>query len=260
VGGDGEPYVFPFVKSLHPTPIQFPGMEFRTSLGWFDASCSRKKFQSIPFISFSGKFSIHTLGVWKAYPQQVIFSLISTVYFRLLRILRKRFGFRLGRRIMNAAFKIAVVYTITRDNWIIDRFLGMARKGTPIKVVENHIHFCVSELDENKRFVYSQAYYQANWLKFQVFRPRDKSSDKVEIGSHLRNLGYSSPSQLNDDVLISEAFLRSSDLWEVTRIRSGDRGAHYASSSESLSVLSELHNFTREPEDFSWSSSDEELY
>jgi len=86
-------------------------------------------------------------------------SLISTVYFRLLRILRKRFGFSIRSRLMNCAFKISIAYVITRHNWLIDRFLGMSRKGTPLKIIEKHVHFCVCELDENKRFVYSQAYF-----------------------------------------------------------------------------------------------------
>jgi len=249
VGGPGEEYRFPFVRSLHPTPSQFPGMEYRTSVGWFDTSYSRRSFHSIPFISKSGKFSLHTLSVWKAYPEQVIFSLISTVYARILKILRKRFNYRVHKRIMNCAFKLSSVYVILKNNKFIDRFLGMARKGTPMKLVENYVHHIVCGLDENKRFVYSQAYFQANWLKFQVFRPRDKSSEKVKIGTHLRNLGFSSVEQLDDNHILSTSFLKSCDLWKVEDIVSG-AGAHYLDgSSESAFCLSETQ------EEF-WNSED----
>jgi len=90
---------------------------------------------------------------------------------------------RCYRRIVT---KIAIVYILTKDDWIIDRFLGMARKGTPKKVAYNFAHFCVSGLGENKRFVYSQVYQQTNWLQFQGSRPSVKSREKE--GCHLRNL------------------------------------------------------------------------
>jgi len=258
VGGPGTPHSISFVKTLHP--VVRPGVECRSSVGWFDSSLSRRRFQAVPFVCKSGKLSLHTLFVWKAYPEQVIFSLISTVYFRLLSILRKRFGFNLRSRLMNCAFKISIAYVLTRHNWLIDRFLGMSRKGSSIKTIEKHVHFCVCELDENKRFVYSQAYFQANWLKFQVFRPRDKSSEKVRIGTHLKNLGFEDRSLLDDNDRIAYAFNRLSNLWEVDAYLPSYAGAHHSvrSGSESAFSLSELARSNWFPEEnFSFSSDDE---
>jgi len=219
-------------------------MEFRSSLSWFNPQLSLKKFRAIPFVGKSGKFSIHTLCVWKSYPEQVIFSLISTVHRRVLKILMKR-HVTVSKRLLNACFKMSILYCITRNNWIIDRFLGMtrAKRGAPIKKVESLIHVCVCALDANKRFVYSQAYFQANWLKFQVFRPSDKSGEKVQVGTHLRNLGFYDVSSLHDNRLLSESFQRSSDLWQIHDIVSGDTGAHFLGSSESASLLSEPIEF-----------------
>lgn len=257
MGGPGVPHVVSFVKALHPASL--PGMDLRSSVGWFEPSLSRKKFQSIPFVSRSGKFSAHTLCVWKAYPEQVLFSLIATVHSRLLSILRKRFGFALRSRLMNCSFKISIAYVLTRHNWLIDRFLGMSRKRSSIRNIEKHVHFCICELDENKRFVYSQAYFQANWLKFQVFRPRDKSSKRVKIGTHLKNLGFEDVCQLDDDLRVSSASLRCSNLWEVDAYVSSYAGAHHLGGSESAFSMSELDTFNRIPEDnFDFSSSDEE--
>lgn len=233
-------------------------MECRSSISWFDPSSSQRKYRSVPFVSRSGKFSLHTLCVWRCYPEQLLASLSSTVYSRLLSVLRKRFGFALRSRLMNCAFKTAVTYTLTRHNWIIDRFLGMSRKGVPIKHIENHVHFCVSELDENKRFVYSQAYFQANWLKFQVFRPRDKSRDESRVGTHLRNLGFTSASQLCDNNKLAKAAQISSDLWEVDAyVSTGRERAHRIDSDSEFShYLSETQYYNMEAEDFF--SSDEE--
>jgi hypothetical protein len=159
---------------------------------------------------------------------------------------------------MNSAFKISAVYVLTRDNWLLDRFLGMARKGLPLKQVEKFTHFCVCELDENKRFVYSQVYFQANWLKFQVFRPRDKSSNKVSAGSHLRNLGFSSVSPLNDDKRLANASQMCSNMWEVdATIRTNRNLTHHASGSEFSFFVSEPHYNNEVSEDFNFSSDDE---
>jgi len=250
------PYVFPFVKEVHPNPVVRPGMHFRTSLSWFDTAFSKKKTRSVPFISKSGKFSAHQLMVWKCYPEQLLFSLVSTINSRLTRILSKRFD-RVNRRLLNTAFKTSIVYAITHDDWVIDRFIGMARKGTPIKRIENQTHFCVCALDENKRFVYSQAYFQANWLKFQVFRPSDKSGNAVTLGSHLTKLVGS----LRYDSNISGEFHLSCDIWNSYPVRKFGAGAHHVSGSESASVLSDQFDFKWETEDrLSFSSDDVEDY
>jgi len=225
-------------------------MEFRTSVRWFSTSHSRAKYQAIPFISKSGKLSLHTFCVWKAYPEQVFFSLVSTVYSRILKILRKRYKYRVRRRLLNCAFKASILYMIFKHDSILDRFLGMTRKGAaPTRAVENFIHSMVCDLDENKRFVYSQAYFQANWLKFQVFRPCDKSSrNNLKVGTHLRNLGFSyMPDSKSKHG--AEAFLMSNDMWKISNPRSSDSYTHFQEGSL------EYESFLSEPAE-QWDSED----
>jgi hypothetical protein len=243
----GTPYQFPFVRNLHPNPATVPGMEFRSSLSWFTPNLSHKRFRAVPFVTRSGKFSLHTHSVWKCFPEQFIFSLISTVYSRLLAILRKRKNS--SRRLLNCAFKVSVCYVLTRNNQVIDRFLGISnpRVMRTVRSVENLVHFFVSELDENKRFVYSQAYFQANWLKFQVFRPSDKSRDEVKIGSHLTHLGLDRPS-LCDDSKLSATFHLSCDMWTVTAISFVRKRARKQVCLGLSSFSSELLPFNKDPE------------
>jgi len=113
----------------------------------------------------------------------------------------------------------------------------MSRKSTPKKHVINFTHYCVSALDENKRFVYGQAYLQANWLKFLVFRPSDKSIEMCDIGYHLRN-------NFLDDLLFtydinSNPFKKCINFWKVEEISKVQKVTHYLGSSECFENLSE---------------------
>jgi len=217
-------------------------MCYRSSLRWFDKESSVRKTHHIPFVSKSGKFSASTLYFWKAYPEQVLFSLISTVYSRLLRISFKR-KIRLDRRHRNDLIKVSIVYVLMKDDWIIDRFLGICKNST--KAAGNFAHFCVYHLDEDKRFVYSQAWRHANWLKFQVFGPSDKSSTKVLNGCHLLSLAevisFDAPNQLPtwEPTLV--------DFWVSSRVLdfnddSQRSSQEWESISDTSSYLSELHD------------------
>jgi len=236
-------------------------MDFRSSVSWFDSDSQKRKFRAIPFVSKSGKFSLSTLYIWKCHPQQMIFSLISTVYSRILSLLRKRHKFKTSKRLLNCAFKISIVYTITRHSWVLDRFLGMTRASarTPIKAVEGFTTSCVYALSTNKRFVYSQAYFQANWLKFQVFRPSDKLSKEVRMGSHLSNLHLRLGSHSNDDWIRAEFHSSVYDLWEIDLFIRTIAKTHYQGSSGFALSVSELDSY-KGPEEFNFSSSDDEDY
>jgi hypothetical protein len=177
-----------YVRSVHPNHGICPGMEYRSSLRWFPVDSSKRSVYQIPFISKSGKFSASTLCFWRAYPEQVIMSIISTVYQRLLKILLKRFTY-VDRGYRDCLIKISAIYTINKNDFVLDRFLGMARKGTPKRSVRNFVHYCAIQLDDDKRFVYSQALRRADWLKFQAKGPGDKSSKHCCHQTHLTNLG-----------------------------------------------------------------------
>lgn len=176
-----------YVSELHPNSRKRPGMKFRSSTRWFSEELSTRKVRQIPFIDKSGKFSTSTLYFWRSYPEQVFLSVTATIYSRILTLLQKRFG-RVSRRIRDSLVKISTVYAINKDDYVIDRFLGMARPGTPVKSISNFAHYCAIQLDDDKRFVYSQALRRADWLKFQAHGPGDKSSKYMCHRTHLENL------------------------------------------------------------------------
>lgn len=211
-------------------------MEYRTSTRWFHEDLSFRKVFAIPFVSKSGKLSINTLYFWRAYPEQVLLSMISTVYSRILKILIKRFDY-VGRRLRDACIKVSAVYMINKDDYVIDRFLGMARKGTPIKHVSNFAHYCAIQLDEDKRFVYSQALYRADWLKFQVSRPGDKSSKHLCHPTHLR--GILSEVQDKQPKEHGQLFSKFCNFFTTERGVSYEERAHSLGSLEFSSFISE---------------------
>jgi hypothetical protein len=206
------PFKHKVIKELHPISLKRPGMEFRSSLRWFDYVASKRSYISIPFVNKWGKLSLSTLYIWRAYPEQVFSSVASTVYKRIRSVLQKRLK-RLSQCDKNNIFKISLSYVLTKDYWIVDRFLGMSRKTTPRKLVTNFVHYCVSKLDADKRFVYSQAYQQANWLKFQALGPSDKSRVQTWKKTHLLNLQKGLPL---GRISKSVAFEKSIDFWDVT--------------------------------------------
>jgi len=209
--GLGAPFFPLYVRDLNPHPAKWPGMEFRSSTRWFSETSSKREVFQVPFVSKSGKFSASTLYFWRAYPEQVFMSVLSTVYQRILKIMLKRFS-HVNRRYRDACIKVSAVYMILKNDYIIDRFLGMARPGTPIKVVSNFAHYCAIQLDEDERFVYSQALHRANWLKFQAHGPGDKSSKHRCHRTHLRNLldGLDEPNLIGK----YEGFKKSVDFWK----------------------------------------------
>jgi hypothetical protein len=127
-----------------------------------------------------------------------------------------------------------------------------------MKVVESFVCKCVYELDENKRFVYSQAFYDANWLKSLTHWSRDKSRKEVDCGTHLRNLGFLGMRHLSDKVKAAQAFERSCDLWEVCKPSGKYIYTPYVFKrrSGSMSDLSDLITFNREVKEDSSDYSD----
>jgi len=210
-------------------------MEFRSSLRWRTDSTSVRKCYQVPFVSKSGKLSANTLYFWKAYPEQVFMSVVSTIYQRLLKIQLKRHKF-VGRGLRDCLIKAATIYYINKDDWFLDRLLGIT-KSEPLKRIRNFVHYFVCELDDNKRFVYSQALHQANWLKFQVFRPADKSSKSCSLGTHLNKVIDDGPGCYDKDFRMTFHELVYS--WSVTRIRSSEKRSPPGSPSRELDCFSD---------------------
>jgi len=163
------------------------GMKLKTSTRWihdFSTACCRD-FE-VPYIDKGGKDSIFPLARWNCHPMQLVGSLASTKFSRIMRILRQRFTWKDAKAYRELALSVAIVSVITQSNWILDRFLGISRDLKKKKILKTFVLGCVRRLDDIQRFVYSQAFDQAYWLTSRSERPRDKS--KGSIGTSYEDL------------------------------------------------------------------------
>lgn len=197
-----KPY---FVHELHP--IHLTGMVTRTSLRWFRHWGSERKPRSIPYVEKSGKFSAHELLVWDSYPEQVVASLTSTVYTRLLKIWRKRKErFRdVKPRDRQLLLKVAALYVTCHSDYFMDRALACLHRPGPLSSL---VTCFVRKLDDKFWFVYSQICYQINWLTLQSLGISDKSRKAKD--SSLRTF-MSNDSKAHRDEVIRSAFETASD-------------------------------------------------
>jgi len=162
------------INEWHP---RCPSMRFKTSTRWipaYDTACRR--VIPIPFVNKVGKFSPHYVCKWRCHPAQAIASLSATVFARLQRVLIKRHGTRFAFSLSNLTFECASAYSVSFNDWIIDRFLGIFSKKTGKRsAFRSLLSAFIAKLDDDQRFVQRHASLQAQWLTSRSKRPRDKS-------------------------------------------------------------------------------------
>jgi len=210
------PYFPIHVRESHPRYL--PGLYPRTSVRWFETEGFQQSFTPIPFIGVSGKMSASTACFWTAYPQQIVATLTATVYQRLLRLVRRRHGYKYSQGCRETCFKAALYYTTTRDDWFLDRFLGIFKRRNR-RAAHNLFTLVFSNLDENFRFVISQASKQASWLSFRcraVVNPQYERRDKSGIKDTDSDFSLSFGEELEPDpVEIRVLWRKASQAWKT---------------------------------------------
>jgi len=155
--------------------FQQPGMVVKMSQRWaLHRTTGTRKFH-IYHHAESGKLSTHLLCTWVTTPEAYIATRIATCYQRLQAFIRKRKR-GISYRLREACFKVAVLYSLTNSNRVVDFFLGASRKRAKRTLTKIHgfLHANACRLDENNRFVYGLAYFNRLWLMRRT-SVRDKS-------------------------------------------------------------------------------------
>jgi hypothetical protein len=196
-----EPY---HVRDAHPYHLS--GMVTRTSKRWFRHWDSKRKPRAVPYVEQSGKISNLRLLDWDCYPEQLIASLTSTVYTRLLKVLRKRKAkiVDIKWRDHDLLIKVSALYVVSHSDYFFDRVLALLGRWKTLSKVLQHF---VRKLDDKFWFVYRQVCLQTHWLTFRSLGIRDKSS-KLLLKSFM-------PNDTRDfrNIVIRGAFETASNTW-----------------------------------------------
>jgi len=153
----------------------------------------------LPHIDRLGRFTGASVYTLACNPADLVSITASTVFGRLKRYASAHNGSKEANRHLREILRAAVYYTLSKNSYFMDRILcflrDLKKHGKLIhKVTLKYLAKC----DADKRFVYGQACYNANWLIFRACRPRDKShnfNDRLDP-SFLRDGGHSREKQL----------------------------------------------------------------
>jgi hypothetical protein len=160
---------------------QARGISIRRSKRWIDTTPVVRQWYDLPLINRLGQFTGQSAHTLQCGPADVFSTTVATIVSRLKRQ-ASRFN---DKHVVSANLRVllraAVYYALSRNSYFMDRVLYLLRylRSNGATIHKLTIKF-LSKCDANKRFVYSQACYQANWLLFRVCRPRDKSHFKFK--------------------------------------------------------------------------------
>jgi hypothetical protein len=170
------------VIDLPPDQRQVRGLSLRRSKRWLaTVPVVRNRFQ-LPLIDRLGRFTGESVYTLAGTPADVLSTTIATIHSRLWRYAcaHNEYGVCSPRR--KDILRAAVYYTITKNSYFMDRILAILRnlKSCGKALHKTTLRF-LSKCDADKRFVYGQACYNANWLIFRACKPRDKSHFKMHL-------------------------------------------------------------------------------
>jgi len=191
------------------------GVVIRRSQRWLDcAPCAQQRLP-IPLINDVGKNTGLTLYEWHANLPSHCATVCSTISSRLMSYARRHNPSKTVCRFARVIARISAYYYLTWNNYLMDRILYFLRNlEVRGKLIHQVLLKFVAKLDVYKRFVYSQASYQANWLLFRAQSgPRDKSKFKVKLGGPISEILKDSSKGLRQKVkfkcMVANAILGS---------------------------------------------------
>jgi len=150
-------------------------MNLRRSKRWLTTlPVVRNEFQ-MPLIDRLGRFTGESVYTLSCEPADILSTTIATVYSRLKRYVSAHNEWELVRPRQRDLLRAATYYTLTKNSYFMDRILVFLRDLKKYgKLIHKTTLKFLAKCNADKRFVYGQACYNANWLIFRACRPRDK--------------------------------------------------------------------------------------
>jgi hypothetical protein len=167
-------------RTLSQFPDKIPGLRVKKSERWAPDMPLVIEDSPLPLIDRVGKFTgVTRLRVPCTVPQYIA-TTVATVASRLETHLIKHQGHRVAVKHRWLSARIAYYYSVTKNEWFIDRFLAVSRSSSwekGKKAIFFVLRKFVAKLDAYNRFVYGQVCLQTHWLLTRGLKsvPRDKS-------------------------------------------------------------------------------------
>lgn len=146
-------------------------VSFKESENWCIGIRSAKTLRLFPYIDKKGRIHATSVCSWKCSSPQLFASICSTVFKRLMGKY-KHYHYKARPR-PNDLFKIAVIYSITNDDYWFQRTEELLKRRP---TVVEHLYSRKMKLDDNTKVLYDQALKNALW-----FQSRAKRSTRCRV-------------------------------------------------------------------------------
>lgn len=156
-------------------PFRLEGVEIKRSDRWIVGPQLTSEY-NIPFIDRWGQITGSTFATVRCSPQQYVATIVATVLQRLKQIVYCKNGHRGVVSHSKLLLKAAYYYAVSKNDWFRARFVELSKSiGENYKAMHGLTSKFLAKTDDYTRFVYSQVYFQTNWLYSRARWPRDKS-------------------------------------------------------------------------------------
>jgi predicted transcriptional regulator len=149
------------------------GTKLMRSEKWVDQQRTKVRCRAIPYIMPSGHMSGSAKLTWVCSSAQWFATTVRAIIERLKRrsIVHRRARYKKWRNLT----EIAVLYTLTMDDQMLERLLNSTKKG-----FRNLFYYHLNRVDAKTRFLYDQALQSALWLELRG-KPRVQSTNDYRL-------------------------------------------------------------------------------
>jgi hypothetical protein len=164
-----------FIPPSYPSTPKPDGLSvYKVSERWAPNYRSSKIWRVVPYVDRAGQ--IHSIGIsrWKCSAIQLFATIVATVFKRLWGIFRY-VSYR-ERVKPNDLFKIALIYTLTNNDYWFRRTLEILKR---MPKVGRHLYRATKQLDANTKVLYDQACKSALWFQSRVRKPNYAKCPKI---------------------------------------------------------------------------------
>jgi len=167
----GEAWIPP--QNPDPSIRRQIGVRLMRSTAWFPKSTTKVALRGLPYILPSGEITGSALYSWRSNSAQWFSTLCRAVWKRLSKRSNKKS--RRNRLSKDVVARISVYYCITQNNSNLERLWHCDAKR-----VRGLLHYLISIMDDQKRFLYDQMCQSILWLQSRG-KPRAQSISKFII-------------------------------------------------------------------------------